>query len=275
MAEHHGAQHDLFRQLVGFGFHHQHGGLGAGDHEVQLAVFELRLAGVEHVLAIDVTHAGSADRTVERDAADRQGCRGGDHGGDVGLHFGVQAHDVHDHLNFVVEALGEQGADRAVDQAAGQRLEFARAAFTLEETAGDLAGGVRLLGVVHRQGEEVLAGLGFGLGDHGGEHHGVVNVDQHGAGGLTRDFAGFHGDRVGAPLEGLGDFVEHAHGSLLWTTHESRGGRACRQSAQNPEEQPRTRCHSRGAARVRLGTQHLWNDTASLCCRCSGIKNRN
>jgi hypothetical protein len=49
------------------------------------------------------------------------------------------------------------------------------------------------------------------LAHHGGQHHGVVDVDQHGAGGLAGDFAGFHGDRVLAPLEGLGDFVEHGH----------------------------------------------------------------
>ncbi|EWS64054.1 hypothetical protein Y695_02706 [Hydrogenophaga sp. T4] len=275
VTEHHGAEHDFFAQLLGFGFHHQHGSLGASDHEVKLAVLELGLTRIEHVLAVHIAHARSADGAVERDAADRQGGRGGDHGRDIGLHFGVQAHHVHDHLDFVVEAFGEQRADRAVDQAAGQGFQLAGAAFALEEAAGDLAGGVRLFGVVHRQGEEVLAGLGFGLGDHGGEHHGVIDVDQHGAGGLAGDFTGFHGDRVRAPLEGLCDFVEHAHGSLLWTTRESRGGMACRQSAQNPEEQPRTRCHSRGAACVRLGTQRLWNDTASLCCRCSGIKNRN
>jgi hypothetical protein len=160
---------------------------------------QLGLARVEHVLAVDVAHARGADGAVERDAADRQRGAGADHGGDVGLHFGVQAHHVHDDLHFVEEAFGEQRADRAVDQAAGQRFELARAAFALEEAAGDLAGGVGLLDVVDGQREEVLAGLGFGLGHHGGQHHGVVDVDQHGAGGLARDLAGFHGDRVLAP----------------------------------------------------------------------------
>jgi hypothetical protein len=36
VAEHHGAQHDFFGQLLGFGFHHQHGGFGAGHDQVQL-----------------------------------------------------------------------------------------------------------------------------------------------------------------------------------------------------------------------------------------------
>jgi hypothetical protein len=90
VAEHHGAQHHLFGQLVGFGLDHQHGGFGAGDHQVQLAVGQLGLARVQHVLAVDVAHARGADRAVERDAADRQRGAGADHGGDVGLHLGVQ-----------------------------------------------------------------------------------------------------------------------------------------------------------------------------------------
>ena len=241
----HGAQHDFFAQLLGFGFHHQHSGFGASHHQVELAVFQLRLTGVQHVFTVDVTHTGSADGTVKRNATDRQRGRGGDQGGDVGLHLGVQAYHMHDHLNFVVEAFGEQRTDRAVDQTAGQGLQFAGAAFALEKAAGDFAGGVGFFGVIHRQGEEVLTGFGVSLGDHGGEHHGVIDVDQHSAGSLAGDFAGLHGDRVRAPLEGLGDFVEHAHGGLLGAAF--RGGVACSGPAQNPASQPRTRCHSSGA----------------------------
>jgi len=49
-----------------------------------------------------------------------------------------------DHLDFIEEAFGEQRADRAVDQAAGQGFQFAGTAFTLEEAARDLAGGIGL-----------------------------------------------------------------------------------------------------------------------------------
>jgi hypothetical protein len=107
--------------------------------------------------------------------------------------------------------LREQRAQRAVDQARGERLELARAAFTLEEAARDLAGGVGLLDVVDGQREEVLARLGLGLGHHGGKDHGVLDVDEHRAAGLASDLAGLQRDAVLAPLEGLGDFVEHAH----------------------------------------------------------------
>ena len=93
----------------------------------------------------------------------------------------------------------------------GQGFVFAGLGFALEEAARDLAGGVGLLDVIHRQGEEVLAGLGGLGGDHSGQHHGVVNIHQHGAGGLAGDLARFHDDGLVAPLERLGDFVENAH----------------------------------------------------------------
>ena len=48
VAEHHGAQHHVFAEFLGFGFHHHHGVMGAGDDQFQL--------GIGHV----VDAAGSA-----------------------------------------------------------------------------------------------------------------------------------------------------------------------------------------------------------------------
>ncbi len=211
VAEHHGAQHDFLGQLLRLGLDHQHGGFGAGDDQVHVGHLAGGLARVQHVFAVDVAHARGADRAGERDAGDRQRGAGADHGGDVGVDFGVQRQRVDHHVHFVEEAFGEQRADRAVDQAASQRLVLAGLGFALEEAAGDLAGGVGLLDVVHRQREEVLARLGGLGGDHGGQHHGVVDVDDDGAAGLAGDLAGFQRDGVGAPLERLGDLVENAH----------------------------------------------------------------
>ena len=216
MAEHHAAEHDFFAQLQGFGLDHQHGGFGAGDDQVHLRILAGGLARVQHVLAVDVAHAGGADRAAERDAGDRQRGADADHGGDVGVDFGVERQRVDDHVHFVQEAFGEQRADRAVDQAAGQRFVFAGLGFALEEAAGDLAGGVGLLDVVDGQREEVLAGLGRLGGDDGGQHHGALDVDDDGAAGLAGDLAGFQDDGLVAPLEGLGDFVEEAHVLLLF-----------------------------------------------------------
>ena len=144
-------------------------------------------------------------------------------------------HDVH----FIEKAFREQRADRAVDQAAGERLELAGAAFALEEAAGDLACGIAFLQVIHRQGKEVLASFALGAGDHGGQHHGAVHIEHHCAGGLAGDFAGFHGDRVLAPLEGFTNFMEHRHRNIS----VCMGGAGHLTQARNPHH--RTRCHSK------------------------------
>ena len=211
VTEHHGAEHDFFAQLLGFRFDHQHGGFGAGHDQVHLRALARGLARVQHVFAIDVTHACSANRAGERDAGNRQRSAGRDHGSDVGVDFRVQRQRVDHDVDFIEKAFREQRADRAVDQAAGQGFVFAGFGFALEEAAGNLASGIGLFDVVDGQREKVLTGLG-GLGrDHGRQHHGVIDVDDHGARGLARDFAGFHDDGLVAPLEGLGDFVEQAH----------------------------------------------------------------
>ena len=85
-------------------------------------VFDLVERRVQDVLAVRVADAGGADRAEERDAG--QGQRGGaaDHRDDIGIVLDVVAEDGGDDLDLVAEALGEQRADRAVDQAADQRL---------------------------------------------------------------------------------------------------------------------------------------------------------
>ena len=211
VAIHHATQHDFFGQLQGFGFDHQHSSFGASHHQVHQTVFALGLAWVQDVFAIDVAHASGANRAVERDARDGQGGRNRDHRGDVGVNFRVERHGVDDHVHVVVETFGEQRADWSVNQAAGQGFVLAGLGFTLEEAAWDLACGVGFLDVIDRQREEVLTGLGD-LGTHNrGQHHGAVHVEQHSAAGLASDFAGFHLDRVLAPLECFGDFIENGH----------------------------------------------------------------
>ena len=111
-------------------------------------------------------------------------------------------------MHVVVKTFGKQRTDGAVDQTAGQRFVFARFGFALEKAAGDFARGVCFLDVVHGQGEEVLAGLGIFRTNDSGEYHGVIEVDHDCAAGLAGDFAGFHGDRVLAPLKGFANFVE-------------------------------------------------------------------
>ena len=61
-------QHHLFGKLVRFRFDHQHRRFGARDDEIELGRRELRLGGIQHVRAVDIADARSADGTVERNA---------------------------------------------------------------------------------------------------------------------------------------------------------------------------------------------------------------
>ena len=169
VAEHHGAEHDLFGQLLGFRFDHQHGVLGAGDDEVELAFLHLVDRRVEHVFAVDVGDARAADRAHEGHAGERQRRGGRHHRDDVGIVLLVVRQHGDDHLGVAAPAVGEQRTDRAVDQARGQRVLFGRAALALEVAAGNAAGGVVLLGVVDGERQEVDAGLRLLGGDHGGD----------------------------------------------------------------------------------------------------------
>ncbi len=200
VAEHDGAEHDLFRQLVGLGLDHQHALAGAGDDQVQLGVGHLVELRVEHVLAVDIADARGRDGAEERDAGNGQRRRGADHRGDVGIVLQVVADRGADHLGFVPIALVEERANRTVDETGGQNLLLGRAPFALEEAAGDLAGREGLFLVVDGEGEEVdpLA-RGF-LADRGGEHRRLAIGDENGPVGLTGDAPGFDGRAYARPI---------------------------------------------------------------------------
>jgi hypothetical protein len=83
-------------------------------------------------------------------------------------------------LDFVEPALGEEGADGAVDDAGGEDFLFGRASFALEVAAGEAAGCGGALAVIDGQGEEFLAGLRLGGGDCGDQHDGFAELNSHG-----------------------------------------------------------------------------------------------
>ena len=174
VAEHHGAEHDLFRKLLGFGFDHQHGVVGAGDDEIELRLGHLVERRIEHELVVDEADAGGADRTHERHAGQRQCGRGCDHRQNVRIVLHVVRQDGDDHLRLVAPAIGKQRTDRAVDQAGDERFLLGRTAFALEVAAGDAAGCVGLFLVVDGQGQEVDAFARRLCCDDGCEHDGLA-----------------------------------------------------------------------------------------------------
>ena len=190
MAEHDGAEHDVFVQLLGFRFHHQHGVGGAGDDEIEIALGHLVERRVEHVFVVGEADAGGADRAHERSARKRQ--RGGsrDQRQDVGVVLQIVRQRRDDDLGLVAPAIGEQRPDRAVDQPGNQRFLLGRTAFALEVAAGDAAGGVVFLLVVDGQRQEVDAFARLLGGDHGRQHGGVAIGGENGAVGLAGNLAG-------------------------------------------------------------------------------------
>ena len=119
VAEHHGVEHHVFGQAIGFGFDHQHGAFGTGHHEVQPAFGHLGDLRVADEFTVDVAHAASTDRAVKRNTGNGQSSRSTQHGGNIGIDFRISREHVNDHLHFVKEAFREKRTDRTVDQAGG------------------------------------------------------------------------------------------------------------------------------------------------------------
>jgi hypothetical protein len=215
LAEDDGAEHDLLGQLLRLRFDHQHGVLGARDHEVEHALVHLRGGRVQHVFAVDVADLRRADRAHEGHAGKREGRGDGDHGEHVGVVLEVMLQHGHDHLRVVAVALREERADRTVDEAGDQRLLLGRPALALEIAAGDAAGGEGLLLVVHGEREEVDARLRLLGGDDGGEHDALAVGRENRAVGLAGDLARLEGQLAAAPVDGDFLMIEHVGLSCL------------------------------------------------------------
>ena len=158
--------------------HHDRVRLGR-DHHRDVAL--LRVAGgrIDDQLAVDAAHPHRRHRPVVRDVGDFQRGRSGDQREHVGVVVAIGGKHRDDDLGFLVVALGEQRAHRAVDQPRGQDFLFRGTALALEKAAGDFAGGEGALLVIHRERQEVDIGAGV-VGRHDGrEHHGFAILRQH------------------------------------------------------------------------------------------------
>ena len=90
MAENHRTEHNVFRQNIRFRLDHQYGRLCTGDNEIKATILELRLGRIKYVLVIDVTHARSANRSIERNTGNRQRRRSTDHCRDVRVDLRIE-----------------------------------------------------------------------------------------------------------------------------------------------------------------------------------------
>ena len=171
--------------------------------------------GVANELAVDVTDAARSDRTLKGDARNHQSGRSADHRGDVRVDFRINGNNVNDDLDFVEKSVGKKRTNRTVDEATCEGFFFARTAFTLEESAGELAGCIGLFDVINRKREKVLSGFGFFLRNDRCQNNRIVHLADDGARGLTSNLARCERHVVIAESERFGDFVKHGHRDLF------------------------------------------------------------
>ena len=206
MGGHDGIVHDVIGQLLGAGLNHDHLLVGGGHGQIELGGVLLLVGGVEDDLAVHIAHLQAADGAGPGDAGIGQAGGHADHGGHLGRAVPVHAHDGGGDHHVVAEVVGEQGADGAVDHAAGQHGGQGGLALTAHEGAGDPAHGVQLLLEVHGEGEEVHAVPGAGGYGDGHQHGGLAVGDHGGRGGQLGHLA--HVDGQGAARHlGLVDLV--------------------------------------------------------------------
>ena len=119
--------HHVLGHLVGAGLDHRDGLLGPGDDEVQVALGELLVGGVEDEAAVRVApDAHGPDRAVIRDVRERERRRGPDHADGVVRRLLVgDEHGPYD-LYLVVVALGKEGPQGPVREPGGQDRPLGR-----------------------------------------------------------------------------------------------------------------------------------------------------
>ncbi len=204
---------------AGLDHHDGHLGVGgvarerpAGHDQLEGGLVTLLVGGVGDPGALGgVGDPDGADGTVEGDARQHEGRRGGVDGQDVVRVDLVGAEDGADHVDLVAEALGERRAQRAVDQPAGQDGLVGRLALPAEERAGDLAGRVGPLLDVDGEREEVGALPDRPGGGGGGQQDGVADAGNDGAVGQVGQLAGLEGQGSVGAADGprYGDGVSH------------------------------------------------------------------
>ena len=208
-------QDDILGDCHGAGFHHHNGVPVAGDHHIEGGGAAAGEAGVDAVIVAVPGDPAGADGPVKGDLAEGQRRRGRHHAQSFrGVHF-VHGEDGDDDLYFVVQSLGEQGADAAVGESGGEDGFGAGASFPPEKAAGDFAHRVEAFLKLHGQGQKVhIPGL---FGHYGGsQQDGVPAGNGHGAVGLLRQASGFQGNGVAA------DFTRYGKGGHQCASGVSR-----------------------------------------------------
>ena len=198
VAEFDGGQNFLFSSLLGAGFHHHDAALGARDHDADLGRFGFLVGGIRGQLAVDHADAHTGHHVLERNIGDGQRRTRAHDGERGGIAQGIGREHQADDLGFIGIAFGEQRADGAVDQTAGEGFLLRHAAFALDEAAGKTPGRVGVLAVIDGQGKEVGSGLGLRVGAGSHQDYRFAGAHDDRTIGLLGHLPGFEGDRTAA-----------------------------------------------------------------------------
>ena len=126
----------------------------AGDDDVHVAVRKLLECRIENPVLLHASDANSGDRSHERDLRGVERVRRGDERHHVGVILLIGGDDVDEDLNLVLESFREQRPDGAIDDSRLQDLGVVRAAFALDESAGNFSGCVCLVAVLDEKWEK-------------------------------------------------------------------------------------------------------------------------
>ena len=107
----------VFGDLECAAFHHDDGVARPGDHQLHVAVLELLKRGIEHPLPLETPNTNTRDGTREGNLRGIERARRCDQREHVGVILLIGGDDIHEDLHFVLEPVGKEGPNGAVDDA--------------------------------------------------------------------------------------------------------------------------------------------------------------
>ena len=174
---------------------HHHGVAGAGNDELQLAVFELGVGRHDHVFAVDIADTDGAHGAGERYVGDGERRGGADSAQHVRRVLLVGGEHGEDDLHVIAKAFREEGAQRPVGESGGQDRLGGGATLPPEEAARYLPGRIEALLVVDGQREEIDPFPRLWAAAGGSQDHGLAVADDNGAVRLPGELPRLHPQR--------------------------------------------------------------------------------
>ena len=223
MRELDGVDNQVFAGFLGASFDHHDPIRRAHDHNIQRALGDFCVAGIDGEVAIHLAHAHRADDVRKWNVRDRQRARGTVDAEHVGIVFGIGREHQRDDLSFIAEAFGKERADGTINHAAGENFALAGAAFALDKAPGNASAGIGVFAVVDGEGEEIDSLTRLRIRACSGEDYVLAGAHHGRSVCLLRPTSSFKGNSFAA-AKFDGDFVLHCLFLLSFKRHASVDG---------------------------------------------------